>query len=63
MLEICRVMNVFERISSERFPTVSFHSRTREHQKKLSGRTKKGREDAFSHILQFSCGTSCCRFL
>lgn len=63
MVEICRAMNIFERMAREWFPTVSSHARTRGHQKKLRGRTKKGRGDAFPHILQFSCGTSCCRFL
>lgn len=61
VVEIC--MNIFDRKNREWFPTVSSHSRTGVYQKKLNGRTKKGREDAFSRILQFSCGTSCCSFL
>lgn len=61
VVEIC--MNIFDRTNREWFPTVSSHSRTGVYQKKLNGRTKKGREDAFSRILQFSCGTSCCSFL
>lgn len=42
-------MNVFERMDRELFPTVSSYSRTRGHQKKLSGRTRK--EKMFFHIF------------